>query len=1347
MPLTANKNANSQAALFNSTPFASFWMAGYEGADHINGAGIPLSMNDANRHSEKAYEDYALLSEFGIHTVRESIGWRLVEQNGHFDFSSLLPRVKAAKALGIQINWTFCHYGWPLDVDPYSPLFVERFSQYCRHVVTFLAEYTGDIPIYSPINEISFASWAAAANKFACIHAENDGGARLKRQLVRATVRACDEIWDLQPKARILQCDPLIYVGAPHGWPEIEANAHRQNLSQYEAWDMLSGKLEPELGGAPHYLDIIGINYYHNNQWGVGTAFPWHLGDQRRAQLHKMLVDVYQRYQRPMIIAETSHVGSGRGAWIREIAQETILAKQHGVNIEGICLYPTIDRPDWDNEYHWHRSGIWDVAMPHENSASELANHSTAVQADYQRIPCMPYVQAIHQAQHLTETFLSSQIKPVIVKSFTKSNSQSKGNSMSTIFVFSHLRWNFVFQRPQHLLSRLAEHYRIIFIEEPVYDNRDCFLAATTPVPNVTVYTPHVPVEAHGFHDDYLPYLKTLIADLIVDYDDYLVWFYTPMALPLLQGMNPAMIVYDCMDELSAFANPPKQLLQRENALLGIADIVFTGGPSLYNAKRERHPNVHCFPSSVDVIHFQQALDRANGHPAQQAIDGPKLGFYGVIDERFDVDLIAYMAEAHPEWQIILVGPVVKINPSILPRNANIHYIEQQPYQALPQFLAGWDICLLPFALNESTRFISPTKTLEYMAAELPVVSTPIKDVIDLYGSAVAIADSPQAFVAACEKLLNETEEEKAQRIAEMRSLVAKTSWENTAFSMHELLNGLLTEPKPEKVLDSLQNEQNSQQDRTINQRSNSASASATASSANLNLVHIQAPAQDVRNVIVGAGPTGLSAAYHLDKDTVLLDKNSHVGGWCRSIQDKGFTFDYAGHIMFSNDEYVLQLYKILLGDNIHWQNREAWVYSKGVHTRYPFQGALYGLPPEVIKECIVGAIEARYGALKEAPKESCAAANNTNAANSEVKKEISDCCADGTVNLPSGAANAASASKKLTANQNIPTLSAVSQTTTPANFEEFIYKVWGKGIAKHFAIPYNKKIWTVPLTEMETSWLGGRVPLPDIEEIINGALEPVGAPMGPNARFGYPLQGGFQAIMDGFLPHIKGTIELNADVVHISPKKHTVTLADGRRYRYENLISTMPLPQLVRMIGDEAPQNVIDAAEGLKHISIRCVNLGVARENITDKHWIYYPEDSIFHRIFVQGNASPGCNPPGGFGLTCEISYSPWKPLPLSGQALIDRCFEDCIKVGLLNENDTLITASEVDMPYAYVVYDHARARNVATVKQWLALFGITLAGRYSEWEYYNSDHAFLAGKKAAEAVGAANHQSLPAI
>lgn len=868
----------------------------------------------------------------------------------------------------------------------------------------------------------------------------------------------------------------------------------------------------------------------------------------------------------------------------------------------------------------------------------------------------------------------------------------------SAIIVFSHLRWDFVFQRPQHLLSRMASHFPIVFVEEPVHYESKTYFKTYSPAPNILVCQPNTPVDMPGFHDDHLPHLHQLLRQLVRDYEDHIAWFYTPMALPLLQELHPRLVVYDCMDELASFKNAPKQLLQRESALLKVADIVFTGGQSLYRSKRDRHPNVHCFPSSVDAAHFVQALDRANSHPAHRGIPGPRLGFYGVIDERFDAGLIEKVADAHPQWQIVLVGPVVKIDPATLPKRANIHYLGQQPYESLPNFLAGWDVCLLPFAMNDSTRYISPTKTLEYMAAELPIVSTPVADVADAYSDIVSIAGDAPSFIAACEAALLASPEEHMKKVERMRRVLAATSWDSTVEKMRSLIE-TTARRQPESTP-------------VMTQPLHTAPG-------NVNRLRQAESIRYAKTAIIGAGPTGLSAAYHLGHDTVLLERNSMVGGWCRSIKDNGFTFDYAGHIMFSNDPYVLELYEILLGSNVHWQNREAWVYSKNVYTRYPFQGALYGLPPEVIKECIMGAIDARYGSSCKPQGQEAA----------PTPAHANDCCADGGVSLPGSKV-------------------AALEKRGPANFEEFIYQVWGAGIAKHFAIPYNRKLWAVPLTEMETSWLGGRVPLPNLEEIIDGALQPVAKPMGPNARFGYPLRGGFQALMSGFVPHIKGTIELNADVAHVSPIQRTIVLRDGRRYQYENLISTMPLPELVRIIGDEAPDDVQQAAQGLKHISVRCVNLGVARENITEKHWIYYPEDTIFHRIFVQGNASPECNPSGGFGITCEITYSPtWKPLPLEGQALVDRCIADCVKVGMFRPDDKVICANQVDMPYAYVVYDHARAKNVETIKSWLAMHGIILAGRYSEWEYYNSDHAFVAGKKAAEAVKWVEKRSAVAV
>ncbi len=338
---------------------------------------------------------------------------------------------------------------------------------------------------------------------------------------------------------------------------------------------------------------------------------------------------------------------------------------------------------------------------------------------------------------------------------------------------------------------------------------------------------------------------------------------------------------------------------------------------------------------------------------------------------------------------------------------------------------------------------------------------------------------------------------------------------------------------------------------------------------------------------------------------------------------------------------------------------------------------------------------------------------------NGACKPSVKDCCADGIME----------ASAPL---EEKP--AAGDAQSAPRNFEEFIYKVWGAGIAKHFAIPYNRKLWAVPLSEMETSWLGGRVPLPDLEEMIEGALSPVPKPMGPNARFGYPLRGGFQTLMDGWLPHLKGDLRLNSRVVRISPRDHTVTLHDGTEMGYNHLISTMPLPVLIRQIGDQAPAEIRAAAQSLRHVSVRCIHLGIGRENLTDKHWIYYPEDTVFHRIFVQGNASPYCNPPGGFGLTCEITYSEYKPLPCEGDALIKRAIADCHKVGIFKPEDPVWAAVQCDMPYAYVVYDHGRAAAVARIREWLAGHEILLSGRYSEWEYYNSDHAFIAGKKAAE-------------
>lgn len=1251
-------------------PFLSFWQAGYEGADHINPAGERLSMNDLNEHLVRAREDYTLLRQFNITTVRESVGWRICEHSGGYDFTSVASRMLAARELGIQITWTICHYGWPESISLFSADFITRFATFCGALARFLAPFYAQPPVYSPINEISFLSWGISVGLFSCPDCpDGDGALAAKRQLVRATLAACDAIRCADTRARFLHCDPLIHVIADEDSEDCHEAADRVNESQYQAWDMIYGRCEPELGGAAHYLDVLGVNYYHDNQWEVfsNRRLYWHLGDPRRKPLHAMLEKVHQRYQRPLLLAETSHVGSGRGAWISQVAAQVSQARLAGTDVVGICLYPIIDRPLWEDTSFWTRSGLWDLS--HENP-DRFSRHLQ-----------QPYDRALRLAQHSlshSQSLISPAGKP-----------EENPMKLPTLLVFSHLRWGFVFQRPQHLLTRLAQHYLILFIEEPLFEPGPEGIHTSSPAPGVTVIQPHTAINAPGFHDLQIASLQLLLAGLIEQDERPLVWFYTPMALPLLTPFNPSAVIYDCMDELSAFSQAPRQLRQRESALMARADLVFTGGTSLYESKLGKHPQVYCFPSSVDAVHFEQALDRTNGHPLQENLPSLRLGYYGVIDERLDMDLITALADSHPAWQIIMVGPVAKIDPTTLPQRENIHWFGQQPYQALPQFLADWDVCLMPFALNEATRHISPTKVLEYMATHLPIISTAIVDVVRHYDGLVSIAHSQDDFIMHCENALSMTDNARSDMAKGMQAAVAATSWDKTAEQMVTLIRQSV-----EKTMG-------------MTQESTAVPVSQQA------LTRLELAREDpdaVPCLIVGAGPTGLSAGYHYGEGAVILEKNATVGGWCRSEEQQGFTFDYAGHIMFSADPYVLKLYTLLLGDNIHWQEREAWVYNEGIYTRYPFQSALHGLPADVVKECILGAIDARYG---ETGASVLPVKSNHHPGN--ILQEPGDCCADGVVSEGDYCAD------------------------TPVDtesFEHFIHRTWGRGIARHFALPYNKKLWKVPLSEMETSWLGGRVPLPDLDQIISGALEPLAKPVGPNALFGYPLRGGFQALVSGFLPHLRCTLETDATLVKIIPQSHTTILVDGRRYRYEQLISTMPLPALIPLMGETVPERVQSAAKNLRHVSVCCVNLGIGRARISDKHWIYYPGDTLFHRIFLQGNASPYCNPVDGFGLTCEISYTAEQPLPLEGEALIARCRADCIRVGIIREDDEVVMANVVDMPYAYVVYDHARQRNVDLIRQWLLTQDIHLSGRYSEWEYYNSDHAFLAGKRTAESV-----------
>jgi len=371
----------------------------------------------------------------------------------------------------------------------------------------------------------------------------------------------------------------------------------------------------------------------------------------------------------------------------------------------------------------------------------------------------------------------------------TANDTKDMKNAIETppkhLLCFSHLRWDFVFQRPQHLLSRFAKDANVYFLEEPIFDaTTEAYFSISKRGDKLSVVVPHL---LPGMNQQEVNAVMGLLLDIFLQdavLEDWTFWYYTPMAYSFTNKYKPKLIIYDCMDELSAFKFAPQELMGLERKLMAKADLVFTGGHSLYEAKKQQHANIFPFPSSIEKKHFAQAKTEKQ-HPEDQAtIIGPKIGFFGVIDERFDIELIRNIAEKRPDWQLILIGPVVKISPEILPKNKNIHYLGQKSYTELPSYLSGWDVALIPFLLNESTRFISPTKTPEYLAAGVPVISTPIHDVINPYGikNLVHISANAKGFINFIELELKKTDKE--EWLEEVDEFLKDLSWDNTCAEM-----------------------------------------------------------------------------------------------------------------------------------------------------------------------------------------------------------------------------------------------------------------------------------------------------------------------------------------------------------------------------------------------------------------------------------------------------------------------------------------------------------------------------------------------------------------------------------
>jgi beta-glucosidase/6-phospho-beta-glucosidase/beta-galactosidase len=341
--------------------FRSFFMGGYECADHINRSGDRVNLLAETEHDKRAAEDYALLAPTGIQTVREGICWSCVEKEPYvYDFREMKQRILAAKENNIQQVWDLCHFGYPDDLVPTHPKFAARFSAMCEMFAVYYKELTDEPLIITPVNEISFLSWHSGDVRGTVPFAINSGF-DIKYHLCKAAIEGIKALRKIDPECRILLTEPIIKIHAPSNCAD-ENKICEMDAHQFQAMDIIGGFMCPELGGSPEYLDILGFNYYHNNQWEHNSnSLCWPDQRDRRTPLHALLLDAWERYKRPMVLSETGHFGEGRAQWLEEITKECILAMQQGIDLQGICIYPLIDRPDWDNLQQYSNCGLWDL--------------------------------------------------------------------------------------------------------------------------------------------------------------------------------------------------------------------------------------------------------------------------------------------------------------------------------------------------------------------------------------------------------------------------------------------------------------------------------------------------------------------------------------------------------------------------------------------------------------------------------------------------------------------------------------------------------------------------------------------------------------------------------------------------------------------------------------------------------------------------------------------------------------------------------------------------------------------------------------------------------------------------
>lgn len=828
------------------------WVVGFEGSfiPHLD-----IDQYRWTQHDRCWRADFRRVAhELGCQWVRYPLPWHEIETSpGVFDWSVTDEKFEYAEALGLNLIVGLVHFGTPRwlpnalgDID--FPSALERFSR------ALARRYSKQLHAVCPVNEpmISalfggdFGLWPPFGRGLRDFMA-------VSMRIAHAMQKSISALREELPNVKIWVNDsvevPTTLDDARHA--EVLHRLQRRHLNldlvlgkvdiahPLYAWARAHGAGRFDLEGlvrCASKVDVLGLDYYAHCEFELAFGGSG-LTSQREAAcprgLYRVAQDYWERYRIPLAITETSAPGceSTRGDWLEWTVFDTRRLRESGVPVVAYTWWPVIDHLDWDGALrhqtgHIHHAGLFHL---HRDERGYLIRSATRMSQAYTElirrgddavgdftppvihaVPTSQINSAVLKDSDLTVTTLeNTAVKEIMNTSSTNgfaSNDFASSNFAPpspefSLIVHSHLRWDWVWQRPQQFLSRLSERHPVLFCEGPRLVEEDIAPYYTVhedaKYPGVSVFLTHLP--AARFHEGaWVDAQRTrlvkeaLAGPLRGRYQHPVQWFYDPMAAPAFIGqMGETANVYDCMDQLSQFKFAPPELMSRERFLLEKADVVFAGGYKMWEDKKQHNDNAHFYGCGVDVDHFATARDEATVVPADIDFVGrPILGYFGVVDERLDYDLIRRLAESNPDWNICMVGPPCKIDPNDLPRRANIYWLGGRPYEVLPAYAKVFDACLMPFALNEATEFINPTKALEYMAMGKPVISTAVPDVVTNFSRTVEIATNADEFIQMCHKAVTDPDCDKVKRGVEMAN---RNTWEYIVAQLERHIEDALT--------------------------------------------------------------------------------------------------------------------------------------------------------------------------------------------------------------------------------------------------------------------------------------------------------------------------------------------------------------------------------------------------------------------------------------------------------------------------------------------------------------------------------------------------------------------------